>query len=228
MISFDPAQHRLEFTHIPKCGGNSLHHWLRQALNKNYVVNPQGKVSNAWGSGGHQMRGQNPINDTNLEVLSVAVLRDRLDRFLSLYRYVRSRPDHYLHARGDVVSMSAVEFADFCKIEVSQVFSNLQSQYILGSADSDLSYNRVIDALEAYWLIGVTDRLDEFVGVLSDLLPGAIKNSDRQNITSPSCIADDEMEKLMEKVYSANRMDIVAHNHAQKLFTRVVNRVQSA
>lgn len=101
---FEIGRHSLIFTHIPKCGGASLHQTLRDIFGDAYQQFPERRgeakpLPSLRAAGGHQTFSTNPLHERRTNLVYITVLRDPVDRFVSFYRHVISHPEHHLHTQ---------------------------------------------------------------------------------------------------------------------------------
>jgi len=166
---------KLFFVHIPKAAGTSLHRILR----KNY---PRGSLHTVVDAGvsmavlqrlspdrkrrirvvkGHMPFGQHVHFEE--PHLYVTVVRDPVDRIVSLYHHARrTGPRHYLHEAASRMSL-----AELVRADVTQETRDHQTRFVAGEEDPNCPLGqetlaRAIDNLERrFAVVGVTDRFDE-------------------------------------------------------------------
>ena len=95
--------------HVPRASGSSLHAWFRQSLGKGGVAQANAAAAVAQAVVGRHEPGMPGVVSGHFtygvhELLEgrpyryVVLLRDPVQRVLSLFRYIRSLPTHDLHA----------------------------------------------------------------------------------------------------------------------------------
>ncbi len=103
IVSFDRASDRLIFIHIPKCGGSSVHSYFKHifGVDRYMHIAPGSAGRNTTvpyailGSGGHQLIGRSPAENTSRKLVYLSFVRHPFDRFVSLWKHVRSgKPTH--------------------------------------------------------------------------------------------------------------------------------------
>ena len=136
------------FLHVPKTGGTSLKTMFKSALANGamYGGNHEGDLARAGTANGRyelyfghydydELRGIGPVK-------TASMLRDPVDRAVSLYRYWRSFSPESLEARSDVgVKLaSSVCMADFFQRaapEIRRNFSNAMTRQFIGKSLCD-------------------------------------------------------------------------------------------
>jgi len=102
-MKFDPKKHLFVFTHIPKCGGTSVHDCLKSMLKEKYVaITPDTPMDHIdkhiWGIGGHfNFGGVYPWILDGRRPIYMTILRHPWSRFVSYFHHVAFKPDHPIH-----------------------------------------------------------------------------------------------------------------------------------
>lgn len=226
--TFDPETQSFDFTHIPKCGGTTVHHFLKQLMDSHYQhcapdTGWREHIENAWGAGGHQLRGQNPISKRkNKEIVRLIILREPLQRFLSFYRHVVDHPNHYLAQTFDARSSSVLDFAHFCvKNEVKEFF-NLQSSFVVGPRGNKDDLAEVLKKFEEFDFFAPLDMLPWLRIVLSQFFQKEPPALISQNISKPAALMSAEIEAAAEIVYKHNFNDLQLFHACNRKFIDVL------
>ena len=228
---FDPATQVFDFSHVPKCGGTTVHDFLGRLTDDNYMLcDPhtgwQKRIDTLWGAGGHQTRGQNPISQRKgFEVVRLIIMREPLQRILSFYRHVRNNPGHYLAVRPEVKGKTLLEFAQYCEDSQNREFCNLQSQFVTGPHGDHTDLQFVLDTF---------DREFDFYGPLS-MLPVLREELSRffgkpstelvsRNVSREVPLDQAEVRAVADIVYRNNYNDVQLYNACVDKFMRFLDQ----
>jgi hypothetical protein len=170
--------HSLLFVHIAKTAGLSLHSQLKSAFGEAASIRfgDFASVQKFRGLSGNRLRryryitGHIPLKDFREKGISypaVSVVRNPVDRFLSMYRYLTqsTHPDH-----AELKFRDIAHFADYVKSQ--PYLMNDQCEYIgAGKTASDAIGTIARDTIYVVPL----PFFDDMVRVLSTLLPRSIE-----------------------------------------------------
>lgn len=174
--AFNPNEHTLIFTHIPKCGGTSIHRCLHTALDGRYrAFDGRSDYSHGLegllGAGGHQPFGRNPLHGRRKDLVYVTILRDPFDRFLSFYQHVQVDRRHYLRERHpELYRMAPLQFAQHLHAVCSDEAADLQTAMLCGRRDIEAA-EAVAHIRSNYSIVGTLEKMEEFVSRLQELFP---------------------------------------------------------
>lgn len=226
--TFDPQTQVFDFTHIPKCGGTTVHDYLEKLMDDRYIHCFPGsgweeKMPTMWGAGGHQLRDQNPISRKPKEVVRLIIMREPLQRFISFYKHILDHPGHYLSVRPEVKGASALQFAKYCEAADITEFSNLQSRFVAGPKGDmhDLPFllktikTEFDFAAPLHMLSTLRPMLAQFFGKPAPELVS-------RNISKPFTLPPAEMKAVAEVVYRNNFYDLQVYQACVDKFVRDV------
>lgn len=168
-----PAEDLL-FVHIPKTAGISLYsafedlygaknclRWADAGELPDYLATPERKLRAARVLSGHFTYPQFQQKAIGSRLV-IALLRDPLERVLSVYYYLRSMPDHRHHSLVD-----SVDCEEYLEKHMNGKRRSRQCLYFAGN-------NRFADALSAaesqFDLLGAVERMPDFVSALAERL----------------------------------------------------------
>lgn len=228
---FDPETQVLDFSHVPKCGGTTVHDFLRRLTDDNYMLcDPhtgwQDRIDTLWGAGGHQMRGQNPISRRKgYETVRLIILREPLQRILSFYRHVSSHPGHHLALRPEVKGQSLLKFVQYCEDSQNKEFSNLQSRFVAGPRGdhTDLAFvletfDREFDFYAPLQMLPVLrEELSRFFGKTSTKLVS-------RNVSREVPLDEDEVRAAADIIYRNNYNDLQLYHACVDKFMRFLDQ----
>ena len=211
---FDPVKHFLAFTHIPKCGGTSVHSCLEKMLGERYAVkspfHPASRLSpSLWGMGGHFRFEGIPRHILNgRKPIYMTILREPVNRFLSFYCHVAARPEHE-------VRKAVPNFEELSPLEVLRVWDdvlprtvrNLQTQMICNMSPESASATKAIEIIEEHYrFVATLDSMEsmlhdlaDFLGVKAEVLPKLNVSHIRKNSLRANREFIDEVKALNEK-----------------------------
>jgi hypothetical protein len=215
--TFNYNQDVLIFTHIPKCGGTSLHSILNRALNGKYIHFFPGSYENLnlleyFGGGGHQNYNTNPLRNIGRNVRHITLLREPISRFFSFYNHVGEHREHCLHQIFED-SASPKEFAIKCYELGNYEISNLQTKMVTGNKNAS-SDEAIFHVKNYYSVYGCLERLDEFILNLSFFLGVKIDSPLVLNKAKTTrLITVDEKNEAIEYIKIINKQDIKLYSY---------------
>lgn len=222
---FDPETQSFVFCHVPKCGGTTMHAFLEEVMQGHYVHCAPGndwqeRVPTAWGAGGHQVNGQNPLSQRrNKEIIRLVVLRDPLDRFLSFWRHIQDHPNHYLAQRPGVREMSPSQFAEYAVAEKLYEFHNLQSKYVVGPRRDFKDLATVLRAFrDEFRFCAPVEHLEHLFRQLNAFFGRSVNVPERRNVSTPAALSPAEIRKTGRIVYNHNFNDLQLYLECTRRF----------
>lgn len=158
------------------------------------------------------------------DVRYMTVLREPVDRIISTYYYILRRPDHYLHGELN----GGVSLLDYVTSDRYLENDNLQTRLLageqvyhnpygsLGQAEYDLAREHLDD----FAMVGLTERFDESVLLMRELL-GFRKTAFRsRNVTRTRPRREEVSEEVLAAVRERNRWDLELYGESVRRFER--------
>ena len=227
---FDPQTQVLDFSHVPKCGGTTVHDFLSRLMDARYEhcfpgSGWEARIDNALGAGGHHMRGQGPINRLpGKKVVRLIILREPLQRLTSFYRHIRNHPGHYLAVRPEVKGKSFVDFVRYCRDAKVREFYDLQSQFVVGPKGNPQDVNQVLDTFDTefdfyaplHMLPTLREELSAFFGKPAPALVS-------KNVSKEVPIDPAEIRAAADIIYTHNYTDLQLYNACTDKFMRFLD-----
>jgi hypothetical protein len=217
----------LIFIHIRKSGGRTMHSIVARQYRPDTIVSVEGRTR-----GEPQVP---PIDDRTKLVIGlvdygihervgadcayVTMFREPVTRVVSLYRYVRATPQHFLYEQAQEMSVT-----DFVMSENDVAVANDQTRQIAGVAGSPTvaDLERAKANLADFAAVGLMERFDESVLLFKRRFGWTIPWYVRKNVTPGDSIHVDTQTR--EVICAKNSLDIALYDFARRLFDEQVRR----
>lgn len=219
---FDPSRHTLIFTHIPKCGGTSLHKTLGHALGEpryrvfTGLAEQRENLDDLIGGGGHQKFGTNPLHQNGRQVVYVTMLREPFARFCSFFHHVRWDHRHFLRKQNPAVArMAPLQLIDYLDEIGNPSVRDFQTAMLAPYART--AEQAIMHIERNYSIIGILENMPSFMASLSAMFPGAELGTYDLNKTT-TFIEPMRLDspRLMDKVLEISRLDYAIYSHFSK------------
>ncbi len=231
----------LFFLHIPKAGGSTLHNILEKSYKgksiltlKPDIVHPNGNTSlrylnmvqkkiqqidpdelNKY----HLIKGHFYFgihNKINSSYKYITIIRNPIERIISLYYFIKRRKNNAFYNLTNQISLY-----DFVKGNFE--INNLQTKMLVGEKFHSFDENSLINIAQNninnhFHLVGITERLDEFLILLNKelgikLITYRIQNKSQNK---PSIIDIDKRTKNL--ILKKNEIDYELYNYVKEKF----------
>ena len=219
----------LVFTHIPKAAGTTLVDIIRSEFGERQILNRHKLNEAEWTAQlrkiepgirvivGHARYGVH--REVARPCRYFTVLRDPVERAISLYSYIRSTPAHVRHA--EVIS-GKMGIAGYARQK-----RDIQTKYLAGLAASG---SEAIDAGELarakhhleseYAAFGLSEEFAKSVLLFTRAFGWKLRGYRSQNVT-PNRLAQAELApELLDEIRAANPLDLQLYDFARELFQR--------
>jgi hypothetical protein len=241
-------QPSLIFLHIPKTAGTTLNRLLDQQyqsglswkINCPYPHNLQDELNKISGLQKEEIvffKGHMPFGLHKLlpqPATYITMLRDPVERVISLYYFILCIPDHYL---SNIVRERQMSLKEFITSRISAEVENGQTRLLSGKVE--LSKNPLLsfepsspewleaakkNLKEPFTAFGITERFDEslilFKRKLGWRFPLYVKHNVNNNRPLKETISPDVI-RLIEK---NNELDIELYNYAKDYFEEQIDQ----
>lgn len=143
----------------------------------------------------------------------ITFLRDPLDRILSMFYYIRSRPQNKMH--DTVKQMSLREFVTTTEPRIQVPLHNHQTRMISGKKQPDLK--TAIDNIKKdFAVVGVTDMYPESVFMMRKALGWDDASYKKANVTRKRRKKTDIPPKVKQIVREHNQLDYELYAFAKE------------
>jgi hypothetical protein len=231
------------FLHIPKTAGTTMHRIIERQYSQESMV--------SFGFDAHQsileFKALSRERRAQIRMLKghmgfglhrhlpnpavyFTLMRDPIERVISHYYHILRDPDHYLypHTQG-----GRLELADFLKTEVPLMLDNGQTRLVsgvwdkvpFGACDEEVLEIAKNNVDEHFALVGLTERFDETLCMLQDILGWSNDISYvRENVGRNRPYQDGWSSETLAAVVETNRLDMALYDYATRLFQEEVRR----
>lgn len=220
------AKRLVIFLHIPKTGGSTMRQILDRQYGPLHILNYSPKtsplafrrpgISAVYGHfryGLHQHSARKPVY--------ITILRDPLDRVLSTYYYIRSRPQNKMYHK--VKNMSLMEFVTSTEPRIRGPLHNHQTRLISGKKHPDLK-TAIRNINNDFPVVGVTEMYPESVFMMKKALGWNDTFYTKQNVNRQRRKKTEVPNKVKQIVRKNNELDYKLYNYAKKrLFSQIRN-----
>jgi hypothetical protein len=151
----------------------------------------------------------------------ITLLRQPVERVISIYRYIRRDTRHPLHA---TVCDEGMTLADFMDSDVAQREAvNGQTKQLAGREQNHRDENMLKSAkrnLETFAAVGLTERFDESLVLFRRRLRWKVPLYRSKNVAPDVARVKRPVTEIEACVEERNRLDIELYNFARDLFDR--------
>ena len=230
----------LLFLHLPKTGGISL----RSVIFSNYPPSviyqiepsspvrsirhlkslPKKDLARLRVITGHTLWGVHRILSQPFVYLTM--LREPVERVLSLYSYVRSSPTHRLYKEANALGISLQDFLRWDKVrhEVeNQQTKLLAGRWSVNVTCTDELLEMAKNHLEKYMAVGLTERFADSLSLFAHVFGWRNVSVVRANVTAKRLRREDIDEDTLQFIAELNRCDMELYRLAQRLFEQQKN-----
>lgn len=154
---------------------------------------------------------------TNLKPAYITILRDPLDRVLSMYYYIRSRPQNKMHHK--VKHMSLKQFVTCKDPRIHTPINNHQTRLISGMRKPDLKKAK-LNIKNDFAVVGITEMYPESVFMMKQALGWSSALYRKENKTRQRREKTQVPEKVKRLIQKKNALDYQLYAYARKQLLR--------
>ena len=229
----------LLFLHIPKAGGSTLNAILYQQYEQEEICKIDKKNIDGFSSISEEKKKQFKLIKGHFhfglhEFLPqkynyVTMLRDPTERVISLYYYIRSSPDHYLHKQ---LMSNQMTLEEFVSSGILKNTDNGQTRFISGQkklefgSTSQDNLDIAKDNLSKMAVVGTLENFDEALILIKKTFGWKNIFYTRQNITKSRLSQKEISQSTLETIVQYNHLDQELYKYAQSLLKQQISQCQ--
>ena len=233
---------KLVFLHIPKTAGTTLH----RIIERQYPAESLYSIGWTEDESVAALRQMSEAQQTRIcmvrghmafgvhEYLSgpvtyFTVLRNPIERVISYYYFVRSKPDHYLY---DEISAGEMTLAEFVERHGHIMLDNAQTRMLsgrwrepaFGGCTSEHLAMAKRNLREHFAVVGLAERFDETLLLLKRTFGWRNVFYTRQNLTRNKPPSSSLPTATLALIAEVNQLDAELHHYARALFQALIRR----
>ncbi|MFC2046006.1 sulfotransferase family 2 domain-containing protein [Chloroflexota bacterium] len=221
------------FLHMPKCGGTTVHRILERQYPSDVIFTTDGArpsestrqfaaMPQASRYDFRLIRGHMPFGVHRFArppVTYCTILRDPVERMISLYHYVLREPSHHLHHD---VSGSRMAFDDFVSSNLSEALSNAMTTKltvdpfarvpVTGSPNESLERAKTV-LNEHFTVVGLVERFDETLILMSKSFGWKRPYYARMNVTRNRPAGSEVSPNALAIIRERNTLDLALYEY---------------
>ncbi|MDQ0859692.1 sulfotransferase family 2 domain-containing protein [Bacillus sp. V2I10] len=197
----------LIFMHIPKTGGTTLHYFLKNQYNEN-VQCYQRKT----GFGLHR--------HFSKPCIYITMMRDPVERIISLYYYIRRNENHRWHSK--VKELSLDQFITNKEFEHENV--NLQTRYFCDGQTPNLEQAKK-NLYNHFSIVGITELFDDSLSLMKHELGWKSVQYQKRNVTKNRKLKSDFPTKTIDKIIQNNTLDLELYKYAKNILKDKIQNI---
>jgi hypothetical protein len=198
----------VQFIHIPKCAGTSIWHLLAELSGEPEKYQPA----------------HNPLKPKQTGEYIFTIMREPVERIISLYSYAIYRGDFYLFEKAPYLwGSSLYEFSHYLYSTHDPAFFNCMIQFMDGSFPThDVgTWHQAVARINSnhYDHIGFVDRVDDTISWLAQVWGKSTNQIQHMNRTDKAeklvseIKSQPKFHKALELIIDANTQDIMVYQY---------------
>jgi hypothetical protein len=234
------AEPLILFLHVPKTGGTTLQRIIGRQYPSDAICmirRPTPRTpaelrerSRTFSPHAAVIQGHMPFGLHELlarRATYITLLRNPIDRVISDYYFILSRPVHSLHETLHSESISLVEFASMGRFPG---VDNLQTRLLSGrgmspkACTTDILDEAKRNLREHFSVVGLTERFDETLILLKRLFRWRFVLYVRRNVIRDRPDTRSVDEHTLRAIESSNQLDIELYHYARAMFEEGISR----
>jgi hypothetical protein len=227
--------HIVIFSHIPKTGGSTLRRVIDTQYKNPYIYRYNPENHEKWLKTyklvrphikciyGHVRYGvHKTIPKTSFYI---TFLRHPVERVLSAYYYIRSRPENRLHKR--VKNMSLREYIFSKDQEMLTPLFNHQTRFLTGRNEPNLRL-ALKHMKNNYAVVGITEMYLESVFLMKKILGWESIHYSKENVNKKRPSKEQISADIIEEIKRNNHLDMKLYNFAKLTLQKRLQALPSA
>lgn len=225
-------QRTLLFLHLGKTGGSTLHRIAERQYPQDRIFSLKGRETHAALErlidlpeeeksrlllvSGHIHYGVH--EHMPQECVYITVVRDPVERIISHYYYVLSKPDHHLYA---TVKRRKLSLREYVESGISVELDNGQTRLLAGADGRTIPFGecepelleRACAHLKKFAVVGLTERFDETVLLLQRELGWKLPLFIQRNVTHSRPRATEIDDGTLQAIRERNELDMAMYEY---------------
>ncbi len=221
------------YIHIPKTGGSTLHKAIQEHYGSRLLSISYNDLSQQQKECIFLIKEHIPFGIHTLlpqtRYRYMTVLRDPVERVISMYYYMRSKNCPDLDKRN---YFEAITLDEYVSNEIHDYFSdiwhkswtcstyNLQTRMLAGDLKR-CDLKKAINNLNSFFqVVGITERFAETLKVINKNYGWNVTSGEKENVTPDKPALKDIPDKTIRLIRSKNEMDMELYSHANLLLDK--------
>ncbi len=155
----------------------------------------------------------------------ITMLREPVDRVISHYHFVLSRPEHYLH---DKVVQGGITLQDYVTTRVTLEADNDHVRWLTPNGHAGVHWGQCTRAmlddakarLAEFGAVGLTERFNESLALFKLTFGWGDMRGERRNITADRPAREAVSPEVRACIAERNALDVELYEFAERLFTQ--------
>ncbi|PPS40408.1 sulfotransferase family 2 domain-containing protein [Chroococcidiopsis sp. TS-821] len=232
------------FLHLPKAAGSTLHRIIERQYPANVIYSIDGlKVAESI----EEFKNLPIARRQEIKMLKghmnfglheylprpstyITMLREPVERVISLYYYIIRNPKHWLHAEVKGKNLSLQEYVSS---GIATAANNGQTRLIAAVDESKVGFDQMSEEhlaiakqrLQDYFtVVGITEKFDETLILLKNKFGWKMPLYVKENVTKNRQSKASVPPQTLETVEYYNQLDIQLYQYAKQLFEQQISQ----
>ena len=159
------------------------------------------------------------------EYIYITILRDPIDRVISLYYYIKRSPDHHLN---QIINNSKMTLEKFVANEITTEINDAQTRILYGEKSHNIAFGETFPEMldtakrnlkQYFEVVGVMEEFDKTLVLIQEALKWKTPYYIKQNVTKNRISKIDLPKETLTLIKKYNELDLELYEYAKKLFS---------